>query len=164
MFESLPLLVRHFLQDGCGWWCSLCPCALGPILPTAPGFQSLWQRGGGVECLHRHKSKNYCAGWEEGKDVRKEVESYHPWQLARRMPIRTISTLCTLAATQPVVLYTLRGWKTSERELLSFFHPYTCAWLVLSSWCMGLSFHNVSTKRHSHHLLKEYIKTSWVDS
>lgn len=51
------------MADGC----SLCPCVLGPILPTAPGFQSLWQRGGGVECLHRHESKNYCAGVRGGE-------------------------------------------------------------------------------------------------
>ena len=47
--------------------------------------------------------------------------------IAKRMPVRNTSTTGILASIQCMVFYVQKGWKTYERELLVFFHLYTCA-------------------------------------
>ena len=47
--------------------------------------------------------------------------------VAKRMPVRKTSTPGILATIQRLVFYVQRGWKTYERELIVFFHLYTCA-------------------------------------
>lgn len=97
--------------------------------------------------------KTIMLGCKEGKDIRKEIESYHPWQLAKRMHAHLKGTLALI---QCVVVYISRGWKTYERELLMFFHLYTCVLLVLNSCWKSLSYHNIHTEKYSHHLKNYY--------
>lgn len=149
-FQFLPLVAKHFLQDGL--WLAAADYAQvlwDPSCQQPPGFQGTLQRGGSMACLHRQESGKrwfvnaetiIVLGWKEGKDVRKEVQSYQPWQLAKRM--------------HHSHLYILKGWKAHERELLMFFRLYTCVLLVLNSWCKSLLFHNVYTERYSHHFKK----------
>lgn len=75
----------------------VCPSALGPTSPTAPWFpEPHLQKGRRCSVFDGQKlarnglemPKIIVLEWKEGKDVRKEIESYHPWQLAKRMPIR----------------------------------------------------------------------------
>lgn len=103
------------------------------------------------------KCRNYyCAGVKGGEGCQERSTS--------------LSTMATgkKDARQKVMhhshLHILKGWKAHERELLMFFHLYTCALLVLNSWCKSLPFHNVYTERYSHHFKKIVIKSSCVNA
>lgn len=76
MFESLPLVAKHFLQEGLWLITAVCAQVLwDSSCQQPPRFQSLLQKRGGVAYLHRQESvktwfanvKNYCVGvkrWE----------------------------------------------------------------------------------------------------
>lgn len=92
----LSLGGKHFLQDGLRLITAFCVQGLwNPSSHSPLDSRASLQRGRGVVGLLNVRSgqelackcrKVLCWREQRGKDVRKETESYHLWQMAKRMP------------------------------------------------------------------------------
>lgn len=92
----LSLGGKHFLQDGLRLITAFCVQGLWNSSSHSPlDSRASLQRGRGVVGLLNARSgqelackcrKVLCWREQRGKDVRKETESYHLWQMAKRMP------------------------------------------------------------------------------
>lgn len=153
--ETFP--PRWFVAESC----HLCPSARGPSSQQPPGFQSLSAKGRrcGMFAQARipaWKCQNVL-GWKEEKDVRKEIESSHPWQLAKTMPISKDTHRSYLGSSHWVcsVLCIEKAGNHVKGNYSCFSVCTHVRLLVLNSCCKSLSFHNVYTEIDSHHFLKK---------